>query len=94
MVEEGLGEGISFVAEGLSGGRRAVFGSRETSIDVSKSQGDAAFVGIDDILECGLRAAREGRQFEVMFNLRLWGSGGVKGSSFAKGHGCLNCRTA
>jgi hypothetical protein len=47
-------------------------------------------MGVDDILEGGLRATRKCWDFELMWKLALWGSGVVKGSSFAKGHGGIN----
>jgi hypothetical protein len=50
---------------------------------------------IDDILERGLRATREGWDFEVMWDVALWGGrGGVKGRTFAEGHVGINGGTA
>ncbi len=93
MVEEPLRDGVCFVPEGLSSRSwRSIFASREAAVNVSQSYSDAAFVSIDDILECCLGATRAGRQ--LIFKLRLWARGRVEGRSFAKGHGGINGLTA
>jgi hypothetical protein len=72
VIEEALWDGVCYVREGLSGCGGALFDSSETAINVSESYGNTTLVGIDDILECSLRAAREGGDLEVMrqFTLR------------------------
>jgi hypothetical protein len=58
VIEEALGDGVCYVGEGLSGCWGTLFDSSETAVNVSESYGNATLVGVDDILECGLGAAR------------------------------------
>jgi hypothetical protein len=62
VVEEGARDGVSVVGEGLSGsGRRGlVVDGSETAINVAESQGNATLMGVDNIVEGGLGAARKG----------------------------------
>jgi hypothetical protein len=58
VIEEALGDGVCYVGEGLSCCWGALFDSSQTAINVSESYGNTTLVGIDDILECCLGAAR------------------------------------
>jgi hypothetical protein len=66
VIQETLRYRHTFVGEGLPTGWRTIFDSRETAINISKSQGNATFVSIDDILQCCLRTTRKGRDLEVI----------------------------
>jgi hypothetical protein len=58
VIEEALRDGVCYVWEGLSAGWGTLLDSSETSINVSQSYSNATLVGVDDILEGCLGAAR------------------------------------
>jgi hypothetical protein len=59
VIKKPLRDWVCLVGEGLSCSWGTVFDSSKTSINVSESYSHATLVGVDDILECGLRATRQ-----------------------------------
>jgi hypothetical protein len=58
VIEEALRDRVCYVWEGLSAGWGTLLDSSETAINVSQSYSNATLVGVDDILEGCLGAAR------------------------------------
>jgi hypothetical protein len=71
VVQDASRNGVGVVAEGGSGGGGGRFSGSEATVDISQSQGNAALVSIDHIVEGGLGAAWRGGRPDVIWEVEF-----------------------